>query len=98
MAVGSNLFSEEIQSSFIFGIALHEIPAAFALITLLKVAKIKKKYAHENLDLTDGVKIVRGHSWVHIRPSNTEPIIRVIAEAPTEAEANNLCAEIKGDF
>lgn len=62
------------------------------------LAKIKKKYAHENLDLTDGVKIVRGHSWVHIRPSNTEPIIRVIAEAPTEAEANNLCAEIKGNF
>jgi len=46
MAVGSNLFSEQIQTSFIFGIALHEIPAAFALITLLKASNVKKKYLY----------------------------------------------------
>ncbi len=46
MAAGSNLFSENIQSSFIFGIALHEIPAAFALITLLKASNVKKKYLY----------------------------------------------------
>lgn len=46
MAAGSNLFSDHIQSSFIFGIALHEIPAAFALITLLKASNVKKKYLY----------------------------------------------------
>lgn len=60
--------------------------------------KIQEAYAGENLDFTDGVKIVREKSWVHIRPSNTEPIIRVIAEAPTSAEAERLCSEIKRQF
>ncbi len=56
--------------------------------------KIRSEYANETLDLTDGVKLLRGKSWVHIRPSNTEPIIRVIAEAPTAAEAEQLAQEI----
>ncbi len=60
--------------------------------------KLKKLYAHENLDFTDGVKILRADAWIHVRPSNTEPIIRVIAEAPTQAEAERLCEEVKGHF
>jgi zinc and cadmium transporter len=46
MAVGSNLFSDQLQSSFVFGIALHEIPAAFALITILKSSNVQKKYLY----------------------------------------------------
>ena len=46
MAAGSNLFSENVQSNFVFGIAMHEIPAAFALITILKASKVKKKYVY----------------------------------------------------
>jgi phosphomannomutase len=38
----------------------------------------------------DGVKVDFPHSWVHFRKSNTEPIVRIIAEAPTGAEANEL--------
>lgn len=60
--------------------------------------KINDLYAHENLDFTDGIKILRDRSWIHIRASNTEPIIRVIAEAPTAEESKRLCAEIKGKF
>ncbi len=56
--------------------------------------KICEFYADETLDFTDGVKIVRPRSWIHIRPSNTEPIIRVISEAPTHKEAEQLCLEI----
>jgi len=56
--------------------------------------KIQKIYRSEKLDFTDGIKIVRQNSWVHIRASNTEPIIRVIAEAPTEKEANELCSDV----
>ncbi len=57
---------------------------------------IRQAYAGENLDFTDGIKLVRDRSWVHVRASNTEPIIRVIAEAPTEGEAKALCKELKG--
>lgn len=56
--------------------------------------EIREIYAHEKLDFTDGIKIVRPTSWVHIRASNTEPIIRVIAEAPTKAESEQLCSEV----
>ncbi|MFQ5636548.1 MAG: phosphoglucosamine mutase [bacterium] len=56
--------------------------------------KIRENYANEKLDFTDGVKIVRTSSWIHIRPSNTEPIMRVIAEAPTKEESERLCREV----
>ena len=42
------------------------------------------------IDRTDGVKISWADSWVHVRPSNTEPIVRVIAEAPDAGGANEL--------
>ena len=45
------------------------------------------------LDLTDGVKRVWEDRWVNIRPSGTEPVIRVFSEAPTVAEAERLCDE-----
>lgn len=70
-------------------IALDQLSAEEAL------NRIREMYADEDLDFTDGIKIVREKSWIHIRPSNTEPIIRVIAEAPTEKEAQNLCTHVK---
>lgn len=42
MGVGANLFEEQVQNSFVFGIALHELPAAFALITVLKHSRNDK--------------------------------------------------------
>lgn len=46
MAAGSELFTDQVQSSFIFGIALHEIPAAFALITILKASGVRKNFLY----------------------------------------------------
>ncbi|MCB0734349.1 MAG: ZIP family metal transporter [Flavobacteriales bacterium] len=46
MAAGSDLFSERVHASFVFGIALHEIPAAFALITILRASGVRKKYLY----------------------------------------------------
>jgi phosphomannomutase len=49
---------------------------------------LKKKYEEGGrIDLTDGLKVDFADHWIHIRPSNTEPIIRVMAEAKTEAKA-----------
>lgn len=56
--------------------------------------KIKMKFAHENVNDIDGVKIDFTDSWVHLRKSNTEPIIRIYAEAKTEQEAGNLAIKM----
>jgi phosphomannomutase len=55
---------------------------------------VRRRYADQQLDLTEGVKVIwpDTRSWLHIRPSNTEPVIRVIAERDTAAEAEELCA------
>ena len=52
--------------------------------------RLRESHAEETLDLTDGVKVLRERSWVHLRKSNTEPVIRIIAEAPTREEAEAL--------
>ncbi|ESU28347.1 phosphoglucosamine mutase [Flavobacterium limnosediminis JC2902] len=49
-----------------------------------------EKYASENISTIDGVKIDFPTEWVHLRKSNTEPIIRIYTEAPTQTEADVL--------
>jgi phosphoglucosamine mutase len=49
-----------------------------------------KKYASEQVNRIDGVKIDFADSWVHLRKSNTEPIIRIYTEAKMQAEADAL--------
>lgn len=55
---------------------------------------VKAKYAGEDINDIDGVKIDFADSWVHLRKSNTEPIIRVYAEAHSEAEAEATAAGV----
>ncbi len=62
------------------------------------VAKLMASHSTENIDTIDGVKILYEKSWVHIRASNTEPIIRVIAEAPTREEAQSLVSQYKNEI
>ena len=57
--------------------------------------KIKSQYIKSNLNLEDGVKIIFNDSWVHIRSSNTEPIIRIYSEAKTKDEAEKLNKKFK---
>lgn len=56
---------------------------------------VKGKFSSEKITDIDGVKIDFPNSWVHLRKSNTEPIIRIYSEAATMAEANALGDEIK---
>jgi len=53
--------------------------------------KAVEYYADEKVDLTDGVKIIRENSWMNLRKSGTEPVIRVFSEAETTEEAERLC-------
>ncbi|MGB1451881.1 MAG: phosphoglucosamine mutase, partial [Marinirhabdus sp.] len=61
---------------------------------------MEKKYANEKINTADGIKIDFPKNWVHLRKSNTEPIIRIYTEAKTQAGADALAArfitEIKG--
>lgn len=51
---------------------------------------MQEKYTHEQITTIDGLKIDFPFSWVHLRKSNTEPIIRIYTEAKTQAEADAL--------
>jgi phosphomannomutase len=55
---------------------------------------LKSKFASQEIDLTDGVKIYFDKEWVHLRKSNTEPIIRIYSEAQTKERADALAQEI----
>jgi phosphomannomutase len=57
--------------------------------------KLKEKYAHENINTIDGLKIDFEEEWIHLRPSNTEPIIRVYSESKTMEGATELTEKFK---
>lgn len=64
----------------------------------LILEKIKGKYAKYEIDVRDGVKILFDKEWVHLRKSNTEPIIRIYAESEFETTAGNLADKIIKDI
>ena len=55
---------------------------------------IKELYKKERINDIDGVKIDFADRWVHLRKSNTEPIIRIYSEAPTASEADSLAQDM----
>jgi phosphomannomutase len=60
--------------------------------------KIKKKYNKNPVNTEDGLKIEFDNDWVHLRTSNTEPIIRIYAESDFETKANNIAMQIMRDI
>ena len=59
---------------------------------------MQEKYAHEQITTIDGLKIDFPFSWVHLRKSNTEPIIRIYTEAKTQAEADALATRFMDEM
>jgi phosphomannomutase len=59
------------------------------------VEALKEEFASEKIDTQDGLRIDWDRSWVHARPSNTEPIMRIIAEAPTMEEAQERVGRVR---
>src|SRR5258708_17504638 len=55
---------------------------------------VRQEYANYPMDLRDGVKVSLPHGWFLVRGSNTEPIIRVIAEAQSEADARTIIEQV----
>jgi phosphomannomutase len=62
------------------------------------LAKMADKYSEYEVDTLDGVKIYIEKEWVHLRKSNTEPIIRIYSESETAEKANELAFEIMEDI
>jgi phosphomannomutase len=60
------------------------------------VEALKREFASERVDTQDGIRIDWERAWVHARPSNTEPIMRIIAEAPDRGEAEEKIARVRG--
>ena len=56
-------------------------------------AALRSRFPEASADTQDGLRLAWRDRWLHVRPSNTEPIIRLIAEAPTGAEAQQLVDE-----
>lgn len=67
---------------------------AYRLLRLLR----KNLINTENISDLDGLKIDYKDSWIHIRPSNTEPIIRIFAEAKSRKKAQSLIARLKNEI
>jgi len=59
---------------------------------------IKLKYKKQPINTEDGLKIEFDNEWVHLRTSNTEPIIRIYAESTSETTANNIAKKIMMDI
>ncbi|WP_113654791.1 phosphoglucosamine mutase [Pedobacter namyangjuensis] len=60
--------------------------------------KVEEKYKNEKISTIDGLKIDFANEWVHLRKSNTEPIIRIYSEAENETVAENLAKKIISDI
>ncbi|MCK0179942.1 phosphoglucosamine mutase [Flavobacteriaceae bacterium S0862] len=60
--------------------------------------EMEARYSHENITTIDGVKIDFPENWVHLRKSNTEPIIRIYTEAKTQQEADDLASKIMSEI
>ena len=60
--------------------------------------KVEENYQQEELNTLDGLKILFGDRWVHLRKSNTEPIIRVYSEAPSQEDADELVERFEAEL
>ena len=58
------------------------------------IEKLQKKYKNEKIDLSDGIRVDYSDSWVHVRRSGTEPVVRIITESKSKKKATELNNEI----
>ena len=69
-----------------YGVDPQRLPALFAAL--------EQRWPETKANRLDGLRLDWPDRWVHVRPSNTEPIVRVIAEAPSVRHAEGLCREV----
>lgn len=62
------------------------------------INSLKERYSSESLDLTDGIRIDRADSWALIRPSGTEPLVRVLVESRDQETARDFYSDIMANI
>ena len=97
----SNMKASELRRQYpVYFISKNKIELT-PLINVDKVLEdVKAKYQNEKINTVDGVKIdfEKRREWVHLRKSNTEPIIRIYAESQSESKADELAKQIIKDI
>ena len=87
--------ARELRSSYPeYTISKNKIQLTADLDVDALLSDVEKHFSNEEINTVDGVKIDFASGWVHLRKSNTEPIIRVYAEAGTDAEATVLARRV----
>lgn len=81
-----------------FIISKNKIQLEEGFDTKAVLKKMSERYARQPQDIRDGVKIYFDEDWVHLRLSNTEPIIRIYAESTSEVAAAHLANKIQADI
>jgi phosphomannomutase/phosphoglucomutase len=56
---------------------------------------LRREYASYDIDSRDGTKVILPNGWFLVRGSNTEPVIRVVAEAKSEGEASEIVGKVR---
>ncbi|MFI5156408.1 MAG: phosphoglucosamine mutase [Chitinophagales bacterium] len=79
-------------------ISKNKIELQNAIDVAVLFEKIRKKYKNHPVNTEDGLKIEFDNDWVHLRTSNTEPIIRIYAESSFETTANNIASRLMQDI
>jgi phosphomannomutase len=91
--------SKQLRGTFPdYFISKNKIELAQGVDVLSIFDKIKAKYKNNPINTEDGLKIEFENDWVHLRTSNTEPIIRIYAESNFETTANNIARKIMHDI
>ncbi len=61
---------------------------------MLVLNHFRKKFAEHECNFEDGLRVVFSEGWVHLRPSNTEPLIRIVAETISSQQTSQLITQI----
>jgi phosphomannomutase len=93
MAQSGRTLSELVSAlpSYVIVKDKYEVSPA-RLPSILK--QIESRWPEAAINRLDGFRLDWPDHWLHVRPSNTEPVVRVIAEAPDQRTAETLCGEV----
>jgi len=95
----TGLCCSQIKKKYPFyHISKNKIELSASMNVDLILEKVKELYKNQPVNTIDGVKIEFGKEWVHLRKSNTEPIIRIYSESVSEEKANELAHRLIKDI
>jgi phosphomannomutase len=96
LATASTTVRELVDASPRYTIVKAKVPRGHDMATIYSA--LEREFAEARTDNQDGLRLAWEDRWLHVRPSGTEPVVRLIAEAPTADAANGLIAASRTHF